>query len=59
MTLSQTMSKILKITNSMKHGANSAGQGSEEPDPAVCVPVHWREVGLEYLQRSFPTQMVL
>ena len=58
-TLSQTMPKIQKITNSTKRGANMAGQGSEQPDLAVRVPVHCRGVGLEYLLRSLPTQVVL
>jgi len=36
-----------------------AEQGSEQPDVAVGVPVHYRGVGLDGLQRSIPTQSCL
>ena len=36
-----------------------AGRGSEQPDQAADVPVHCREAGLDVLQRSLPTQMIL
>ena len=36
-----------------------SGRCSEQPDPAVGVPVHCRGVGLDNLQRSIPTLRIL
>jgi len=38
---------------------DEVGQGSEQRDPAVDVPVHCSRVGLDGLQMSLPTQTVL
>jgi len=35
------------------------GRGSEQPDPLEDVPAHCRQVGLDGLQRSLPTQTFL
>ena len=36
-----------------------AGPGSEQVDLLIVVPVHCREIGLDDLVKSFPTQMIL
>ena len=36
-----------------------AGQGSEQPDPAVDVLVHCRGVGTDVFQKSLSTQKIL
>ena len=35
------------------------GEGSEQSDVAVGVPIHCRRVGLDDLQRSLPPQTIL
>jgi len=43
----------------MVHSECQVGQGSEQPDLVEDVPAYCRGVGLDDLERSFPTPTVL